>query len=121
MMGPIYSKLSNTVLEIGHRMGFGFFIVGIGTLISSPIQGALLGKNPMTYTWWKPLVFSVLCLVVGTCFLAVSRLLLIKRTEATKSSWACEDIVESRDMTGSWRSTISQISLRHLCYVGTRL
>ncbi|CZR55561.1 uncharacterized protein PAC_05449 [Phialocephala subalpina] len=84
MMGPIYSKLSATVLEIGHRMGIGFFFIGIATLISSPIQGALLGSNPLTYIWWKPLVFSVLSLAIGVCFLVVSRFLLIRRWETVK-------------------------------------
>ncbi|TVY58580.1 Fujikurins efflux protein [Lachnellula cervina] len=79
MVGPIYARLSSTVLEIGHRMGIGFFIIGIGTLISSPIQGALLGSNAATYEWWKPLMFSVLCLLLGSCLLAVSRHMLIKR------------------------------------------
>jgi MCP family monocarboxylic acid transporter-like MFS transporter 10 len=79
MVGPIYAKLSSTVLEIGHRMGFGFFIIGIATLISSPIQGALLGNNPLSYAWWKPLVFSVTSSLLGTLLLIVSRRLLIKR------------------------------------------
>jgi hypothetical protein len=79
MVGPIYGKLSSTVLEIGHRMGFGFFIIGIATLISSPIQGALLGSSPLTYMWWKPLLFSVLSLVLGSCLLIVSRHMLIER------------------------------------------
>lgn len=85
MVGPIYARLSVTVLEIGHRMGFGFFIIGIATLISSPIQGALLGGNPLTYKWWKPLFFSVLSLFLGSCLLIVSRHLIRKRLGTSKT------------------------------------
>ncbi|TVY13098.1 Aspyridones efflux protein apdF, partial [Lachnellula arida] len=76
MNGPIYAVLSDTVLEIGHRMAIGFFVIGTATLISSPIQGALLGAFPPEYTFWKPIVFSVLCLVIGVSLLTVARILL---------------------------------------------
>ena len=33
LLGPIFGRLSFSVTEIGHRMGFGFFIIGIGSLI----------------------------------------------------------------------------------------
>jgi hypothetical protein len=33
LMGPMFSRLSLTVTEIGHRMGYGYFIIGIGSLI----------------------------------------------------------------------------------------
>ena len=79
LQGPIYATLSNTVLEIGHRMGFGFAAIGVATLISSPIQGALLGSNPMQYTWWKPILFSTLCLLIGCTLLVVARALLVRR------------------------------------------
>lgn len=76
MNGPIYAVLSDTVLEIGHRMGFGFFVIGTATLISSPIQGALSGSFPPEYQFWKPILFSVLALLVGVCQLIVARNLL---------------------------------------------
>ncbi|KAJ2897611.1 uncharacterized protein MKZ38_004536 [Zalerion maritima] len=84
LVGPIYSSLSDTVLEIGHRMGAGFFVIGVATLISSPIQGALLGDSIEEYTWWKPIVFSALSLLAGCLALAVARGMLIKRRNVTK-------------------------------------
>jgi len=33
MLGPIFSRLSFSVTEIGHRMGLGFFVIGVGSLI----------------------------------------------------------------------------------------
>ncbi|KAI1609999.1 MFS general substrate transporter [Exophiala viscosa] len=62
MLGPIFSRVSTTVTEIGHRMGFGFLVIGIGSLIGPPIQGALLGKNQMHFGWWKALLFAAVSL-----------------------------------------------------------
>ncbi|TVY58579.1 Fujikurins efflux protein [Lachnellula cervina] len=56
MLGPIFSRLSFNVTEMGQRMGIGFFLLGIGSLIGSPIEGALLGSD---YIWWRPILFSV--------------------------------------------------------------
>jgi MCP family monocarboxylic acid transporter-like MFS transporter 10 len=58
MLGPIFGRLSLSVTEIGHRMGFGYFIFGIGSLIGNPIEGALLGSMPSDYIWWKPITFA---------------------------------------------------------------
>lgn len=33
LLGPIFSRLSFSVTEIGHRMGLGFFVIGVGSLI----------------------------------------------------------------------------------------
>ncbi|CZR54840.1 uncharacterized protein PAC_04724 [Phialocephala subalpina] len=55
LLGPIFSRLSFSVTEIGHRMGLGFFVLGVGSLIGSPIQGALLGSD---FIWWKAVLFS---------------------------------------------------------------
>jgi MFS family permease len=73
LLGPIFSRLSFSVTEIGHRMGLGFFVIGVGSLIGSscilllrrilnvifstgsPIQGALLGS---AFDWWKAVLFS---------------------------------------------------------------
>ncbi|KAI1609995.1 major facilitator superfamily domain-containing protein [Exophiala viscosa] len=84
MGGPVFATLSNTVLEVGHRMGTGYFIAGVATLIASPIQGALLGTD---YIWWKPIVFCVLSLVLGVVLMGVGRLLLIKRRGSERKLW----------------------------------
>jgi len=79
VLGPIYASLSHTVLEIGHRMGMGFFLMGIATLISSPIQGALLGPDIKAYTWYKAITWSAITVFIGGCFLIVTRQVLLKR------------------------------------------
>lgn len=83
MGGPIFATLANTVLEVGQRMGFGYFVTGIATLIASPIQGALLGRH---YIWWKPILFCFLSLVIGCCLIFVGRILLIRRRGAERIS-----------------------------------
>ncbi len=35
LLPPIFARLSLTVTELGHRMGFGFLILGIGSLIGA--------------------------------------------------------------------------------------
>jgi len=57
-------------------MGFGFFVLGAGALIGSPIQGALLGSP---YVWWKPAVFVACALITGVILLAIGRALIQKR------------------------------------------
>ncbi|TVY93211.1 Aspyridones efflux protein [Lachnellula willkommii] len=73
MLGPIFSRLSFNVTEMGQRMGTGFFALGIGSLIGSPIEGALLGSD---YIWWRPILFSALSLLIGASLMAVARQLL---------------------------------------------
>ncbi|KAJ3574979.1 hypothetical protein NP233_g1396 [Leucocoprinus birnbaumii] len=60
LMAPLMAVLSGDLSELGLRMGLGFAACGIGALIGSPIQGALLTEH---YVWWKPAVFSGLLLI----------------------------------------------------------
>jgi MFS transporter, MCT family, solute carrier family 16 (monocarboxylic acid transporters), member 10 len=84
MGGPIFATLANTVLEVGHRMGIGYFVTGIATLIASPIQGALLSSD---YIWWKPIFFCVLSLVSGCFLVGVGRMLLLRRRGTERTLW----------------------------------
>ena len=85
MLGPIFSRLSLNITEMGHRMGLGFFVLGIGSLIGKsclsfnrivvktvetdrfshsigpPIEGALLGAE---FEWWKALLFSAVSTII---------------------------------------------------------
>ncbi|KZV88828.1 MFS general substrate transporter [Exidia glandulosa HHB12029] len=47
--------LNGEVYDLGARTGIGYLFVGLGSLCSSPISGALLGPQ---YEWWKANVFS---------------------------------------------------------------
>lgn len=52
LLGTIFTTLSSSVLELGHRQGIAFFLMGIATLISLPSQSSLVGK-PHHCVWWK--------------------------------------------------------------------
>ncbi|KAG2039748.1 major facilitator superfamily domain-containing protein [Suillus americanus] len=54
MVGPLVAVLAPNPSELGGWMGICFF-VGFGSLLGTPVSGALLASN---YTWWKPALFS---------------------------------------------------------------
>jgi len=82
--GPDIFQLSNTVLEIGHRMGFRILHRRDWHADLITDSGSLAGQEPDDVYMVEATCILRALSVVGTCFLAVSRLLLIKRTEATK-------------------------------------
>ncbi|KAG1903097.1 major facilitator superfamily domain-containing protein [Suillus fuscotomentosus] len=55
IVGPLMATLTHDPSELGGWMGIGFFIGGFGSLIGTPISGALLTSD---YIWWKPALFS---------------------------------------------------------------
>ncbi|KAG2149283.1 major facilitator superfamily domain-containing protein [Suillus clintonianus] len=55
MIAPLVATLTPDLSELGARMGICFFISGFGSLIGTPISGALLTSN---YIWWIPALFS---------------------------------------------------------------
>ncbi|KAG2152588.1 major facilitator superfamily domain-containing protein [Suillus bovinus] len=52
---PLMADLTPDLSELGARMGICFCLSGFGSLIGTPISGALLTSN---YTWWIPALFS---------------------------------------------------------------
>jgi MFS transporter, MCT family, solute carrier family 16 (monocarboxylic acid transporters), member 10 len=84
VLGPVFAKLSKSVLELGHRMGIAFFLMGIATLISLPSQGSLAGELPH-YIWWRPIFFVTLMIALGAVCLVLSRALLLKRQRVHKT------------------------------------
>jgi len=83
VLGPVVASLSNSVLELGHRMGVAFFLMGIATLISLPSQGSLAGKQGH-YVWWRPIFFVTFMVALGAVCLILSRALLLKRQTVHK-------------------------------------
>lgn len=75
-LAAIFARLSFSVAEMGQRMGFGFFVLGIGALIGSPIQGALLGEP---YVWWRPSIYVACAIVTGVVALLFGRVMIAKR------------------------------------------
>jgi len=82
MLVPMLVLLSDSVAEIGLRMGICFTFTGIGSFVGTPIAGALLGSS---FIWWRPVTFAAVVILVGTAFLALSGILLHKKRAAQKA------------------------------------
>ncbi|KAI0780298.1 MFS general substrate transporter, partial [Fomes fomentarius] len=90
LLGPYLAILTDDVSELGARMGVAFFFcAGIGSLIGTPIDGALLtGQN----IWWRPALFSGIMAFLGFgCFLA-SVILLRQRRRRRSSADRAESV-----------------------------
>ncbi|KAF8957730.1 MFS general substrate transporter [Flammula alnicola] len=62
LMAPMVANLADDISEIGLRMGIGFTLAGVGGLIGTPIEGALLTSQ---YHWWRAGVFSGIMALTG--------------------------------------------------------
>ncbi|GLB42998.1 putative MFS general substrate transporter [Lyophyllum shimeji] len=58
----LLSDISSHVSEVGIRMGFYFTMQAAAALFGQPISGALLTER---FVWWRPTVFSGVCLTAG--------------------------------------------------------
>ncbi|KAJ7844683.1 MFS general substrate transporter [Mycena leptocephala] len=67
LIPPLLAILTEDMGELGLRMGVTFALMGVGSLIGPPVNGALLTR---TFVWWRPALFSGLMASVGfACFL----------------------------------------------------
>ncbi|KAH7903516.1 major facilitator superfamily domain-containing protein [Hygrophoropsis aurantiaca] len=76
LASPLIASLTSDFSELGARMGIFMTIAAFGTLIGSPIQGALLGVD---HVWWRAGVFSGIIGMAGTSLIAVSYLIVLRR------------------------------------------
>ncbi|KAG1754141.1 major facilitator superfamily domain-containing protein [Suillus lakei] len=76
MVAPLVATLTPDLSELGARMGICFFISGFGSLIGTPISGALLTSN---YTWWIPALFSGIISVTGGMMYIIMRFMFVRR------------------------------------------
>ncbi|KAH9934401.1 major facilitator superfamily domain-containing protein [Fomitopsis serialis] len=61
LMPPAVATLSNSVHEIGMRLGLAYFFTSLAMLTGTPIAGALYDEAGQ---WYKPIVFSAVSTVV---------------------------------------------------------
>jgi len=81
MMAPMLGLTSDPA-ELGVRMGIGFAITGIGSLVGSPICGALLTSR---YIWLAPALFcGAISFVAGLMFVGVR--ILLSRAAVTRKT-----------------------------------
>ncbi|KAG1724549.1 major facilitator superfamily domain-containing protein [Suillus lakei] len=83
MLGPLMATLTPDPSELGGWMGISFFIGGFGSLIGTPISGALLTSN---YIWWKPALFSGIVSLAGAVMYIFMHIFFIRRQMEGKDS-----------------------------------
>ncbi|KJA23936.1 hypothetical protein HYPSUDRAFT_137083 [Hypholoma sublateritium FD-334 SS-4] len=77
VLPAMVGSTAETDAEIGARLGVCFtFTVGLGGLIGTPIAGALLST---TFQWWRPTLFSGICVFSGASCFTATRFLLARR------------------------------------------
>lgn len=72
---PLMADLTPDLSQLGARMGICFCMSGFGSLIGTPISGALLTSN---YIWWIPALFSGVVALAGSMMYTIMRLMLSK-------------------------------------------
>ncbi|KAL0568095.1 hypothetical protein V5O48_013895 [Marasmius crinis-equi] len=55
LLGPVFASLASDVSEVGFRIGIAYLFAGLGSLIGTPITGALLSRQ---FIWWRPIVYN---------------------------------------------------------------
>ncbi|KAG1733986.1 major facilitator superfamily domain-containing protein [Suillus lakei] len=73
---PLIALLTPDLSELGARMGICLFLLGFGSLIGTPISGALLTPN---YTWWIPTLFSGIVSLVGSVIFIIMRYMFLRK------------------------------------------
>ncbi|KAG6856214.1 hypothetical protein H0H87_006550 [Tephrocybe sp. NHM501043] len=100
LLSPMVASLAKKDSEIGARLGICFTFtgasvwkdicpfthdlliissqnkIGFGGLIGTPIAGALLSQG---FIWWRPSLFSGLCIVTGGLCFTITRILIARR------------------------------------------
>ncbi|OJA21406.1 hypothetical protein AZE42_01920, partial [Rhizopogon vesiculosus] len=75
MLAPLVATLTPDISELGGRMGIAASISGFGSLIGTPIAGALLTSN---YIWWMPALFAGIVALAGSMVYGIMRFMFIK-------------------------------------------
>lgn len=77
------SSFSETDADaLSTRMGATFFVMSFGSLLGTPISGALLGASDSA-RWWRPIVFSAVLVLVGSAVVGGARGAVARR----KGTW----------------------------------
>ncbi|OBZ66090.1 Riboflavin transporter MCH5 [Grifola frondosa] len=91
VIGVIYGFFVGTYdfAELGARMGIAFTFCGIGSLLGTPIDGALLTSRLI---WWRPALFSGIMAFLGfACFGTMA--IIVHRREAREAGMHTEEKV----------------------------
>ncbi|OBZ66095.1 Riboflavin transporter MCH5 [Grifola frondosa] len=87
LLPPLMAVLTDDLSELGARMGIAFTFSAVSSLVSTPIDGALLTSR---FIWWRPALFSGIMAFTGfTSFGAM--LIILRRREARKAGGHTEE------------------------------
>ncbi|KAI9573294.1 MFS general substrate transporter [Boletus coccyginus] len=75
--GPLIAYLTNDLSQLGARIGISLFMAGIGSLMGTPLAGALLGSQ---FCWWRPAVLCG-CFCLASAVMFATTHLLVKHRE----------------------------------------
>ncbi|KAF8177697.1 MFS general substrate transporter [Pholiota molesta] len=76
LLGPMWASMATDISEIGERLGVAYVFTGIGSLIGTPITGALLTRE---FIWWRPILYASVSSFIGTSLFLLSRMRMAKR------------------------------------------
>ncbi|KAJ7447112.1 MFS general substrate transporter [Mycena galericulata] len=65
--------------DVGLRIGISAVFIGLALLAGNPIAGALLGSSPLSFTWWRPLLFGSVVMITGSTLILYARQAVVKR------------------------------------------
>jgi len=82
LLSPLMATLTHNPSELGGWMGISFFLGGFGSLIGTPISGALLTSN---YIWWRPALFSGIAALAGAAMYIFMRFVYIRVQKKNES------------------------------------
>ncbi|KAH9931990.1 MFS general substrate transporter [Epithele typhae] len=82
LLGPFLVSMAGSMSETGLRLGIAWCMSGFGSLIGTPIEGALLTGE---YVWWRPAVFSGVVGMFGVGCLVAATVLMHRREADTRS------------------------------------
>ncbi|KAM0786322.1 hypothetical protein ACM66B_001797 [Microbotryomycetes sp. NB124-2] len=80
LVTPALVTLAKSPAEIGARSGIAFIFVGLGSLVGTPVSGALLRRTP---NFVAPICWSGVGLAIGTTLFAFARFAQVKE----KGTW----------------------------------
>ncbi|KAG6375424.1 major facilitator superfamily domain-containing protein [Boletus reticuloceps] len=77
LCAPLITRLTHDLSQLGARMGISLFMAGLGSLLGTPLAGALLGPD---YSWWRPAVLCG-CFSIASTLTFATTLVILQRQE----------------------------------------
>jgi len=70
---PLVASITPRGTNMGRRLGWALFPLGIASTVGPPLQGAILGPG---FVWWRPIVVSSISILIAACLSFAARQIL---------------------------------------------